>query len=108
VLIRTADDMAAVVRVNPFLNETGMDETKLHVTFLSENAPAAAEKTLAVLAAESERFRVCGREIYLCLPDGYGNTKLSNSVIEKKISIQATTRNWKTVNTLLTLAQATG
>ena len=105
VLIRTAAEMAAVVQENPFLMEAGIDESKLHVTFLSDQAPSSAEKTLALLAAKSERFKICGREIYLCLPDGYGNTKLSNSAIEKKLSVQATTRNWKTVNVLSAMTQ---
>ena len=98
--------MAAVVQANPFLKEAGIDESKLHVTLLSDDAPATAEKTLAVLAAKSEQFQVCGREIYLCLPDGYGNTKLSNSAIEKKLSVSATTRNWKTVNLLSAMAKS--
>jgi len=105
VLIRTVNEMAAVVQGNPFLKKSTGDESKLHVTFLSDNAPSVAEKVLAVLAAKSERFQVCDREIYLCFPDGYGNTKLSNSVIEKKLSVQATTRNWKTVNVLLAMAR---
>ena len=105
VLIRTAAGMSAVVAANLFFKEAGIDESKLHVTFLSGNAPATTEKTLAVLAARSERFRVCGREIYLCFPDGYGSTKLSNSAIEKKLSISATTRNWRTVNVLLAMTQ---
>jgi uncharacterized protein (DUF1697 family) len=104
VLIRTADEIAAVVRGNPFVQETEVDHSKLHVTFLSDTAPPAAEKPLAALAAKSERFQVCGRDIYLCCPDGYGNTKLSNSAIEKKLSLQATTRNWKTVNVLSEMA----
>lgn len=106
VLVRTADEMSAVVEANPFLREAGIDESKLHVTFLSDAAPATAEKMLAVLAAKSERFQVRGREIYLCFPDGYGNTKLSNSAIEKKLSVTATTRNWKTVNLLSAMAKS--
>jgi len=48
---------------------------------------------------------VMGREIYLYCPDGYGISKLSNVAIEKKLSVGASTRNWKTVNTLLAMAQ---
>jgi uncharacterized protein (DUF1697 family) len=105
VLIRAADEMSAAVKANPFLKDAGNNESKLHVTFLSDNAPATAEKTLAVLAAKSERFKISGREIYLCFPDGYGSTKLSNSAIEKKLSVSATTRNWITVNVLLAMTQ---
>jgi uncharacterized protein (DUF1697 family) len=105
VLIRTAAEMSAVVTANPFSKEARIDESKLHVAFLSDSAPPAAKKTLAVLAAKPERFQVSGREIYLCFPDGYGSTKLSNSAIEKKLSVSATTRNWKTVNVLLAMTQ---
>jgi len=59
-----------------------------------------------MLAAKSERFQASGREVYLCFPDGYGNTNWSNSAIEKKLSVPATTRNWKTVNVLLAMAQS--
>ncbi|MFM2293681.1 MAG: hypothetical protein RLZZ350_94 [Verrucomicrobiota bacterium] len=104
-LIRTADEMAAVVAANPFLKTASADESKLHVTFLSNQAPAAAEKTLAGLATKSEWFHVCSREIYLCFPAGYGSTKLSNAAIEKKLSVQATTRNWKTVNVLAEMGE---
>lgn len=101
VLVKTANEMGEVVKKNPFLKDGGIDPSKLHVTFLSKTAPQMAEKILETLAAKSERFCVCDREIYLYCPDGYGNTKLSNSAIEKKFSVQATTRNWKTVNVLL-------
>ena len=37
---------------------------------------------------------------------GYGTTKLANATIEKKLSIVATTRNWRTVNALLEMAKA--
>jgi uncharacterized protein (DUF1697 family) len=36
---------------------------------------------------------------------GYGKTRLSNAAIEKKLSVAATTRNWKTVNTLLEMTK---
>lgn len=38
-------------------------------------------------------------------PNGYGRSRLSNTAIEKKLSVGATTRNWKTVNTLLALTR---
>jgi uncharacterized protein (DUF1697 family) len=51
-------------------------------------------------------INVSAHEIYLYCPNGYGETKLSNSAIEKKLAVGATTRNWKSVNTLLAMAQA--
>ena len=105
VIGRTQAEFGEVVKKNPFLAEAAIDLSKLHVTFLSAAAPPTATEGLQTLAAATERFRVCGREIYLHFPEGYGVTKLSNRAIEKKLSVSATTRNWKTVTTLLAMAR---
>jgi len=105
VFLRTSDEMAAITKRNPFLKVPGIDHSKLHVTFLSDAPLDAAHERIQPLATNPELFRIIEREIYLYCPHGYGKSKLSNSAIEKKLSIGATTRNWKTVNTLLAMAQ---
>src|SRR6266481_8741056 len=86
VFLRTAKELQEIIRDNPFLRENDVDHSKLHVTFLSDAAPKMALEALQPLAAQSERFRVLGRQVYLYCPDGYGRTKLSNTAIEKKLS----------------------
>ena len=105
VFLRTAKELEEIIERNPFLTDTAIDHSKLHITFLSEAAPKTALEELQPLAEKPEQFRVMGREIYLYCPDGYGRTKLSNTAIERKLSVGATTRNWKTVNTLLAMTQ---
>jgi uncharacterized protein (DUF1697 family) len=100
VLVRTKEELAGVIQANPLLKWKGIDEARLHVTFLSAAAPKGSEEILKSLARQSELFAVGGREIYLHCPDGYGDTKLSNNAIEKAFAVPATTRNWKTVNIL--------
>jgi uncharacterized protein (DUF1697 family) len=56
-------------------------------------------------AGNTDEFVRCGQEIYLFCPSGYGKTKLSNDFFERKLKVAATTRNWKTVNALGTLAR---
>jgi uncharacterized protein (DUF1697 family) len=106
VLLRTSKEMENVVRCNPFVKNKAIDHSKLHVTFLSDAPPEAVASGLEPLASKSERFRVLGRQVYLYCPDGYGRTKLSNGAIERKLSVVATTRNWRTVNALLEMAQS--
>ncbi|MDE1870060.1 MAG: hypothetical protein KGH71_03690, partial [Candidatus Micrarchaeota archaeon] len=53
---------------------------------------------------EGEEYYINDREIYLYYPNGYGRTKLSNNFFEKKLKVEATTRNWKTVNALFNMA----
>ena len=101
VILRTAKEMQVVVANNPFLKENDVDSSKLHVTFLSEAAQKSSLKKLEALSTSPDRFYAAPHEIYLYCPNGYGKTKLSNIAIERTFSVRATTRNWKTTNTLL-------
>src|SRR6266480_316281 len=100
VIVRTSKEMRNVIANNPFLKEKGIDSSKLHVTFLSEIAQRNSVKKLETLATSPDRFYPASHEIYLYCPGGYGRTKLSNNAIEKALSVEATTRNWKTTNAL--------
>ena len=108
VLVKTSKEIEQIASDNPLVKEKGIDHSKLHVTFLSDAPPTMAVKVLEPLATGRERFRILNREIYLYCPDGYGNTKLSNNAIEKKLSVVATTRNWRTVNMLLEMCGSSG
>ena len=50
----------------------------------------------------TDKFEISSNTIYLYCPNGYWNTKLTNTFFEKKINVKCTTRNW---NTVLKLAQ---
>jgi uncharacterized protein (DUF1697 family) len=102
-LLRTKAELARVVRGNPFL-PSGIEPAKLHVTFLSRAPDAARLHDLGEKRFEPEQFAGIGREIYLHCPNGYGRTKLGNTFLERQLSVAATTRNWRTVTTLLELA----
>jgi uncharacterized protein (DUF1697 family) len=106
VFLRTSGEMGDIVSANPFVEENGFDLSKLHVTFLSKEPPQNAAEILEALTAKSERFHILNREIYLYCPEGYGRTKLSNHAIERKLSVVATTRNWRTANALLEMSQS--
>jgi len=94
VLLRTAAELAGVVKRNPY-------GTDAYVTFL-DGAPAAkVVKTIDPHAFAPDEFAVLGHEVFLRCPNGYGNTKINNTFFERKLATNATTRNWKTVTTLL-------
>jgi uncharacterized protein (DUF1697 family) len=94
VLLRTTAELAAVVKSNPY----GADA---YVTFL-DGAPD--KKLVAAIDAAQfapDEFAVKGHEVFLHCPNGYGRTKINNTFFERKLATKATTRNWKTVTTLL-------
>ena len=52
---------------------------------------------------QNEEIEFTTDAIYLYCPNGYGKTKLNNNFLENKLKVNATTRNWKTINELLNL-----
>jgi uncharacterized protein (DUF1697 family) len=102
VFIRTIQEFDEVIQNNPFPDK---DQTKLHVTFLSASPIVQPLLEIDAVKDELEEFLIHGHEIYLYCPNGYGQTKLTNNLFEKKLKVLATTRNWNTVNTLLSMAK---
>ncbi len=95
VLLRSHEDLALVLRNNPFLDRTDNLAT-LHVTFLADT-PSPARVAELPRAQGTEELSPAGDAIYLFCPDGYGRSKFTNSVLERRLATSATTRNWKTV-----------
>lgn len=105
VLLRNREQMARVVRNNPFL-KAGKPEQTLHVMFLADEPGAEAISKLDPQRSPGDEFRVSGSEIYLYLPNGAGNSKLTNAYFDSKLSTIGTGRNWATVLKLLEMMQA--
>ncbi len=97
VFIRTEQEWKKLIAKNPFAEG---EESRLYLTFLSDRPGNIPVEEIDKVKGKSEEFLISGREIYLYCPDGYGRTKLSNNFFERKLKVQATSRNWKTVKAL--------
>ena|ERR1022692_1828523 len=100
VIIRTKDELRRLVEGVPF---KGRDD-KFHVTFLSATPDRFQVEEIQAVKDKAEEFSISGKDIYLFCPNGYGRTRLSNAFFERKLKVSATTRNWRTVNALLSMA----
>jgi len=100
VMVRTRAEIRAAIRSNPFLKETGIDVTKLHLTFLEHAPEKSSVQTFDPGSIGQDRYLIKDDNVYLYCPGGYGKTRLSNTFLEKQLGVRATTRNWKTVNAL--------
>jgi uncharacterized protein (DUF1697 family) len=105
-LARRARDMQKIVAGNPFRGHQHIDESTLHVVFLASAAPADAASRIESLGPGQDEFALVGPHIYLHCPNGYADTRLSNTALERRLGVEATTRNWKTVNALAEMAAA--
>lgn len=100
VLVRTPAELAALVDANPFPRAV-TEPSKLHVAFLSETPDAERVASIDPARFAPDEFRVGERAIYLWYPNGAGRTKLTNDLLERRLGVTATSRNWNTVLKLL-------
>ena len=105
VVLRTALQLRQVFENNPFL-KMGAPEETLHVMFLAEQPSRSAIASLDPERSAGDTFVVCGREIYLRLPNGVARSKLTNAYFDGKLATASTSRNWRTVAKLQELATA--
>ena len=98
-------ELADIVSQNPFVKRPGIDLSRQHVTFLDREAdPVKAEKLLSYNYPPDEII-IGSRVVYVHCPEGYGRTKYHNNFIEKKLSANATSRNWNTCQKLLEISR---
>ncbi len=97
IFVRTAPEWRAIVSANPFPGEAQRDPGHLLVTWLKDAPTGAAWRELAAAIVGSERVRGRGREAYIHYPDGVGGSRLTATLIERKLGTRGTSRNWNTV-----------
>jgi uncharacterized protein (DUF1697 family) len=101
-VLRMFHEIGNVIRNNPFDTIKTEEKSKLYVTFLSEVPSYDLRGSLGVYSNDAEYARVVNREVYI-FSTNYGKTCFSNTFIEKKLGVAATTRNWATVNKITEL-----
>lgn len=104
VAVRSAAAMAAVLAANPLLRRPGAAPAFMHATFLTGGARAALDGVALPLVPGEEAVRV-GEVVYVYCPHGYGGTKIHNTFLERRLGCRATTRNWRTVSALCSMAR---
>jgi uncharacterized protein (DUF1697 family) len=96
VLIRDEAQWRAILAANPLTGEAKNDPGHLMVQLLKQTPTPAALEALKAAIVGREYFRVGDRCLYLMYPDGSGNSKLTTAVMERKLGMTNTARNWNT------------
>jgi uncharacterized protein (DUF1697 family) len=105
VVIRTLDEMQKTISHNPFENEAETDPNKLVVMFLGATPDAEAIEKIHAKINDNSRFRIVNNMVYFFYPDGYGQTKWTNTFFEKQLKTVVTARNWKTTIELVKIGE---
>ncbi len=103
-LVKTRAGFGYLLQHNPFAGDGRREEKGLYVTFLYDSPSPEQVETLKKPDLSPEEYVIDGDYIFLYFPDGYGRAKMNNNFFESKLKVNATTRNWRTVNKLYEMA----
>lgn len=106
VMLRSAEELRKVIDANPMSAEAQRDPSGFVVVFLDTKPSAAAMQSLRDAYAGPETMELKGAELYVHYGEGMGRSKLTNVLIERKLGVAGTARNWNTVTALADLAGA--
>ena len=103
-ILRHLDELKAIVRANPFPEAAAERPSRLLVCFMEGvTEPDAAAKLEA--HPGPERLRVIGRDVYVDYAEGVGTSKIGPGVIERRLRLVGTARNWNTISKMVGLAE---
>ena len=106
IILRTAAELQHVIAECPFAPDALQDGESLYVSLLAETPAQDGIDRLLAFADPVGECRVVGREVFLLYQQRMSDSKLQNNLIEQKLGVRATARNWRTLNTLAAMAQA--
>jgi uncharacterized protein (DUF1697 family) len=101
IMARTGAQLRKVLADNPFRDD---DPKSVYFSLLSRRPPV--DKVTALLAEDfgAEAVAVVGTTAYMRIPGGYGQNRLSNNFLEKRLGVAATMRNTNTLTKLVELS----
>jgi uncharacterized protein (DUF1697 family) len=105
VLVKSLTDLHKIIRNNPFSKKEDLESNRVYFVMLF--SPPEKEK-LAFFREEiypNESWELVGDCLYLSCKNGYGNAKLNNNLVERKLNVQATTRNYRTMMKLIEMGE---
>ena len=99
VMVRDRTAVADVLANNPFDGQFESHK-QMHVLFMSGEIPADKQAEVLSWQTENERVEIRGRETYLLVLDGMAESILGRGLLERKLKMPMTARNWRTVQKL--------
>lgn len=99
VICRSSGQLGQIASSHPFAT-LGLDDKFLHVAFLDREPKDGVHEVIDAADYHPDRLEADGREIYLAYPNGSGRSRLNQGLLESRLGVSVTARNWRTVTKL--------
>jgi uncharacterized protein (DUF1697 family) len=103
VLVLDASQLSAIVAGNPYPSVALERPTSVHVGICQGDPNARGLTALFTRVRTTESFQIAPCVVYLHAPDGFGQSKFASGM-ERAAGVPMTVRNWRTIQTLATMA----
>lgn len=97
VVVKTSEEISNILANNPYKDSDDLESNKIYFVLLKEAPTKENITVLTSISFENETLRVNFQCVYLRCALGAGKAKCTNNLIEKKLQVSATTRNYRTM-----------
>jgi len=104
VLVKTYDELKSIFDKNPYTDAADIESKKIYFALLQEAPQKELLEKFQKNDFPNDRFVVAENCVYLNYLNGAGKAKLSNNLIERKLKVSATSRNYRTMTKLLEMS----
>lgn len=104
IIVRTPAELKEIIAACPYSPENGQPLKQIYFTLLANQPATVAVEALKSFNCDPELWEIKGTTLYSFAANGAAKSKLNNSILEQKLKVTATTRNWNTMNKLLAMA----
>lgn len=104
VMVRTIPEVEAILQQDPFAEHETESQWECYISFLPEKPEERKIQNLIALKSEAEVFGINDREVYALIDKKSPQKPLfSNNFIEQRLAMPATTRNRRTIHSILSM-----
>jgi uncharacterized protein (DUF1697 family) len=107
VIARTAKQWEQAIESNPFGQRSYDDQKMTSIVFLPSKPKASDVKSLVEIDWNGDEVVVQGREVYIWYAKNVHQSKLTSAVLGRRLGVDGTARNWRTVLAIRDLVAAT-
>ena len=104
VIVKDRSELEKIILANPYQNKEELEGNKIYFVLPQKRPQTQLVKAMQEITFENEQFVVGNDCIYLRCALGAGKAKCNNNFFERKLKVNTTTRNHRTLTKLLQLA----
>jgi uncharacterized protein (DUF1697 family) len=104
VVVRTPEQVTSLIEANPFADAALERPKLLHVVFLTAEPAAEAVERMHVDEVTRDVVRIIGPDMFVDFGESVQASKLSPAYFSRRLGVEGTARNWRTVLALAELA----